>query len=103
MLFDRIRGTANARLNNHLTSRNKSVIADDQSYGMLLITYGVPQRSVLGPVLLRLLCNNDIVQNGPGDTSIIGVRTTFHTRLLICADPLGSIIRNSFGTSIDVG
>ena len=101
--FYRIRGTANARLNNHLTNINQYIIADDQSYGMLLIAYGVPQRSVLCPVLRRLLCINDIMQNIPGDSGRIGVRTTCHTRLLICADALCSLIRNSLGTSIDVG
>ena len=56
--FYGIRGTANAWLTNYLTNINQYVIADDHSSDMRLITCGVPQGSVLGPVSFLLYIND---------------------------------------------
>ena len=58
LFFYGIRCTANAWLNNYLTNRNQYVIADGHSSGMRFITCGVPQGSVMGPVLFLLYIND---------------------------------------------
>ena len=80
LFFYGIRGTANAWLNNYLTNRNQCVVADDHSSGMRLITCGVPQGSVLGPVLFLLyindICNVSSYLNL--DTNIFCSSTSLH-------------------------
>ena len=85
LLFYGIRGTANAWLTNYLTNINQYVIADDHSSGMRLITCGVPQGSVLGPVLFLLyindICNvSNLLKFGlfADDTHIFCSSTSLH-------------------------
>ena len=57
--FYGVRGIANTWLENYLMNRKQYVVVDNQASSMQFIKCGVPQGSVLGPVLF-LLCINDL-------------------------------------------
>ena len=59
--FYGVRGIANTWLENYLMNRKQYVVVDNQASSMQLIKCGVPQGSVLGPVVF-LLFINDIMQ-----------------------------------------
>ena len=46
-----IGGVSNKWLQNYLTNRKQYVLIDDHSFDLLDLTCGVPQCSVLGPIL----------------------------------------------------
>ena len=46
-----IGGVSNKWLQNYLTNRKQYVLIDDHSFDLLDMTCGVPQCSVLGPIL----------------------------------------------------
>ena len=56
--FYRVRGVANAWLENYLMNRKQYVVVDNQASSMQFIKCGVPQGSVLGPVVFLLFIND---------------------------------------------
>ncbi len=52
--FYGVRGIANTWLENYLMNRKQYVVVDNQASSMQFIKCGVPQGSVLGPVLFLL-------------------------------------------------
>ena len=56
--FYGVRGVANAWLENYLMNRKQYVVVDNQASSMQFIKCGVPQGSVLGPVLFLLFIND---------------------------------------------
>ena len=42
---------------NYLTDRTQAIVADGHQYGFLDVTKGVPQGSILGPILFTLNIN----------------------------------------------
>ena len=81
-----VRGTANNWFQSYLSSRNQFVSFDNQQSNMMPLTTGVPQGSILGP-LLFLICMNDIHEASEkfhavlyaDDTSLIEPICTFDT------------------------
>ena len=53
-----IRGVANKWLQNYLTNRKQYVVIDDHFSGLLDMTCGVPQGSVLGPIMFIIYMND---------------------------------------------
>ena len=56
--FYEVRGIANTWLDNYLMNRKQYVVVDNQASSMQFIKCGVPQGSVLGPVLFLLFIND---------------------------------------------
>ena len=56
--FYGVRGVANAWLENYLMNRKQYVVVDNQASSIPFIKCGVPQGSVLGPVLFLLFIND---------------------------------------------
>ena len=56
--FYGVRGIANTWLENYLMNRKQYVVVDNQASSMQVIKCGVPQGSVIGPVLFLLFIND---------------------------------------------
>ena len=78
--FYGVRGMANTWLENYLMNRKQYVVVDNQASSMQFIKCGVPQGSVLGPVLFLLFVNDIFLCNVsnllkfvlfPDDTNIV--------------------------------
>ena len=80
-----IRGVANKWLQNYLANRKQYVVIDDHSSDLLDMTCGVPQGSVLGPILFIYI--NDICNVSDGVKCVLFADDTYSVQKemsLIC-------------------